>query len=321
MVTAVEISREESIESPHQEFVLGGNVFGGTMDADQSCRVLDAFFEQGGRHIDTADVYANWMPGRIGGESETIIGDWMRRRGVRDEMTVATKVGLHPEMRGLAPDTILRGLEASCDRLGTDRIDIYYAHIDDPRTPIDETLGAFSLLVDDGRVGMLGASNYRPERLQEAITVSNRLGLHPFRALQAHYNLVHRDEFETEFAETVASTGMLFFPYFSLASGFLTGKYRTTDDLSGARAKLVGPYMTTEGLRILDEVISIAAVRAVPAAAVALAWLRHQPAVAAPMASASSVSQVETMLASREIRLTEDELSRLHSVSIGSGRP
>lgn len=300
--------------------VLGGNVFGGTVEQDDAFRILDAFFEQGGRHIDTADVYANWVPGRVGGESEAIIGRWMHERGVRDDVIVATKVGLHPDVRGLAPGTILRGLEGSCERLGTGRIDIYYAHIDDRRTPLDETLSALSALVDDGRVGMLGASNYHPERLQEALTVAAGLGLHPFRALQAHYNLVHRHEFESGLARTVASDGMLLFPYFSLASGFLTGKYRSVEDLSGARAKLVGPYVTPEGLRILDEAEAIAATHGVPTAAIALAWLDHQETVTAPMASASSVAQLTTMLASRSVRLTAEEFARLDSVSAGSGR-
>lgn len=320
MSTPLATPHDAPLDARHAGLVLGGNVFGGTVEQDDAFRILDAFFEQGGRHIDTADVYANWVPGRVGGESESIIGRWMHERGVRDDVIVATKVGLHPDVRGLAPETIARGIESSCERLGTDRIDIYYAHIDDRRTPLDETLSALSALVDDGRVDMLGASNYRSERLEEALTVASDLGLHPFRALQAHYNLVHRDEFESGSARTVMSRGMLFFPYFSLASGFLTGKYRSVDDLSGARAKLVGPYVTPEGLRILDEIEVIAASHGVPTATIALAWLDHQGAVTAPMASASSVAQLAPMLAARDIRLTVDELARLDTVSAASGR-
>ncbi len=290
---------------------LGGNVFGWTADAAQSEDVLDAFHAAGGTFVDTADSYMARAPGNSGGESETIIGDWMAARGNRDAMVIATKVGSHPERRGLGADTIAAAAEDSLRRLRTDRIDLYYAHQDDPDTPLAETLGAFDALVRAGKVRYVAASNYSATRLAEALDVSRRDGLVAYAALQPHYNLVERD-YEREYAELLAATEMQSLPYFGLARGFLTGKYRPDRPApDGPRAEGARKYLTPDGLAVLERVRTVASAYDVPPAAVALAWLAAQPTVAVPIASARTVEQLEQILPMVGLRLGEDDLRLL----------
>ena len=292
---------------------LGGNVFGWTLDEAGSFAVLDAYVQAGGNFIDTADVYSAFARGNSGGESETIIGRWMAERGNRDELVIATKVGMYAEANGLAADTIRRGVEASLRRLQTDRIDLYYAHRDDPEVAQEETLGAFDELVREGKVRHIGASNFTAERLESALAISARDGLAAYVALQPHYNLLERDGYEGEQRATCERHGVACVPYFGLARGFLSGKYRPGGaDVDSPRAKGVrDAYANDRGYAVLEELDRIAAVHGVPVAAVSLAWLRSQPTVAAPIASATSVGQLAELTASVSLTLSGDELQRL----------
>jgi aryl-alcohol dehydrogenase-like predicted oxidoreductase len=218
---------------------LGGNVFGWTADKEESFRILDAFVDGGGNHIDTADAYSAWFEGNTGGDSERIIGAWFRRSGRRDEVVIATKVGKLPGLEGLCAKNIIRAAEDSLERLGTDVIDMYYAHADDADTPLEETMAAFDSLITSGKVRWVAGSNYGAARLREAHDVAIAGGWSPFIALQQHYNLVHRAEYETAAAAVVEDLGMVSLPYFALASGFLTGKYRSAEDVVGGRAPQV----------------------------------------------------------------------------------
>ncbi|MFN7988935.1 MAG: aldo/keto reductase [Thermoanaerobaculia bacterium] len=294
---------------------LGGNVFGWTADETQSFAVLDAYAAAGGNFVDTADVYAAWVPGNSGGESETILGRWMAARGNRDRIVVATKVGKLPGLSGLSAKTIRAAAEGSLRRLGTDRIDLYYAHADDPATPLEETLCAFDALVREGKVRAIAASNYTAERLSEALDVSKRLGLARFEALQPHYNLVHRREYEGELAGVCEREGLSCFPYYALASGFLAGKYRPGAKVESARAAGASKYLDERGLRLLGALDAIAAARGTTDAAVALAWLLARPAVAAPIASARTPEQLAELLPAVALRLGEEEVQRLEGAS------
>ncbi len=296
-------------------FCLGGNVFGWTADERQSFAVLDAYAAAGGNFVDTADVYSAWVPGHRGGESETILGRWMAARGNRDRIVVATKVGMLASLRGLAAKTIRAAAEGSLRRLGTDRIDLYYAHVDDAATPLEETLRAFDALVREGKVRHIAASNYTAPRLAEALAVSKRLGLARYVALQPHYNLVHRAEYEGGLAELCAREGLACFPYYALASGFLAGKYRPGTKVESARAGGAGKYLDNKGLRILAALDAIAAEHPTSVAAVALAWLRTRPAVVAPIASARTPDQLAELLPVASLRLTPDEVKKLDEAS------
>jgi len=293
---------------------LGGNVFGWTASEQESFAVLDAYAAAGGNFIDTADVYSRWVPGHEGGESEAIIGRWLARGG-HDDVLVATKVGGSGD--GLAPETIRSHAEASLKRLGRETIDLYYAHYDDPNTPLEETLATFDELVRAGKVRYIAASNITAERLAEALTISDREGFPRYVALQPHYNLVERDAYEGPLSDLVAREGLLCFPYFALARGFLTGKYRpggnghTSPRAEGASAYLANPRAVAL-LGILDE---IAAAHGTSVAAVSLAWLGAQPTVTAPIASASGVGQVPDLVAAAELELSDDELQRLTDAS------
>ncbi|MGJ0203391.1 aldo/keto reductase [Leucobacter sp. gxy201] len=294
---------------------LGGNVFGWTADRDASFAVLDAFLEGGGDFVDTADGYSHWVPGNQGGESETIIGEWFAQRGRRNDVVLATKVSTHPEFSGLAGDNVRRAADASLSRLGTDRIDLYYAHFDDPETPLEETIAAFSELVDAGKVRAIGVSNYTAERLEEWMRISREGGYHLPVALQPHYNLVER-KFETNGLQAAAeAAGLSVFTYFSLAKGFLAGKYRDAADASGAgaspRASEAAHYLDDRGRAVLAELDSISAAHGVAPATVSLAWLRAQPTVAAPIASARNLEQLPALLAALELELTAEEVARL----------
>ncbi|MER5420114.1 aldo/keto reductase [Streptosporangium roseum] len=294
---------------------LGGNVFGWTADRDASFAVLDAYVEAGGNFVDTADVYSDWVPGHSGGESETIIGEWMASRGNRDQIVVATKVGSLASRPGLSAANIRAAAEDSLRRLRTDHIDLYWAHIDDAGTPLEETLGAFDSLIREGKVRNIGASNYGPERLAEALAISDRDGLARYGVLQQPYNLVERD-YEGPLREVVAAEGLTSTPYFGLARGFLTGKYQPGVEVDSPRAGRASAYLETErGPRVLEALDKVAAAHDVAPAAVALAWLAAQPTVAAPIASARNVEQLRPLLAVAGLTLSEDELAMLDVAS------
>lgn len=298
---------------------LGGNVFGWTADQSESFKVLDAFTAGGGNFIDTADGYSHWVPGHTGGESETIIGEWMASRGVRDRVVIATKVFSHPEFKGLAPENVYAAADASLQRLGTDRIDLYYAHFDDAEVPLEQTVEAFSQLVDAGKVRAIGVSNYTAERVAEWARIARSGGFHAPVALQPHYNLVER-EFETNgLREVSAAENLAVFPYFSLAKGFLAGKYRDETDANreGASVRAAGAseYLNPTGRAVLAALDKVAASRGVTVATVSLAWLRQQPSVTAPIASARSTEQLTDLLASMSLELSAAEVQALNIAS------
>ena len=295
---------------------LGGNVFGWTADRDTSFAVLDAFVDGGGNFVDTSDSYFWRAPGNEGGESETIIGEWFASRGRRDDVVLATKCGSWPRRKGLSAANIAAACDDSLRRLRTDRIDLYYAHRDDPDAPQEETADAFDALVRAGKVRAVAASNFTAERLRSALEISARDGLASYVALQPHYNLVERDEFETALAPLLASEGLSSVPYYGLASGFLTGKYRDAGDQAGtARAEAATRYLDDRGRAVLAVLDEIAAGHGVPVAAVALAWLAAQPTVVAPIASARTPEQLADLLPVLDLELTDDELRLLAHVS------
>jgi aryl-alcohol dehydrogenase-like predicted oxidoreductase len=292
---------------------LGGNVFGWTADETQSFAVLDAYTAQGGNFIDTADVYSAWVPGNSGGESETILGSWLARRGRRDDIVLATKVGSHPDFKGLRPETIKGAVEASLRRLGTDVIDLYYTHFDDLDTPVEDIVTAMDALVKAGKVRAIGASNITPERLAASLDFSEREGLARYEVLQPKYNLVERDAFEGPLADLVAARGLSTAPYYGLASGFLTGKYRPgATEVYSARAAHASGFLTQgSGLKVLEALDQVAAAHDAEVASVALAWLIAQPTVVAPLASARTVDQVPALIAAAELKLTAQEVAAL----------
>jgi aryl-alcohol dehydrogenase-like predicted oxidoreductase len=294
---------------------LGGNVFGWTADEKQSFAVLDAYAEAGGNFIDTADAYSAWVPGHTGGESETIIGRWLAERRNRDRMVVATKVGRLPGLSGLSAKTIRTGAEGSLSRLRTDHIDLYYAHADDAATPLEETLQAFDALVREGKVRFIAASNYTGPRLAEALEMSGSMGMARYVALQPHYNLVHRGEYEDGLAALCAREGLACFPYYALASGFLTGKYRGGAKVLSARASGAAKYLDDRGRRVLAALDAIARERGTTVAAVALAWLATRPGVVAPIASARTPEQLRELLPFTSTHLTDVEQERLNAAS------
>ena len=295
---------------------LGGNTFGNTTDAPASRTVLDAFVDGGGNFIDTADQYSFWVPGNAGGESETILGEWMRRRGNRPEVVIASKVSGLPTRKGLAPDNITAAVNDSLRRLQTDYIDLYYAHYDDEDRPIEEIAASFDGLVKEGKVRQIAVSNVSPERIDAWVRAAGENGLAVPVAIQPEYSLVSRQNYEQEVAPVAERHGLSVFPYYALASGFLTGKYRTKADLDGAaRGGAVAEYMNDRGLEVVEVLRAVAADRGAAVATVALAWLLTRPAITAPLASATSVDQLGDLLAAPELRLTADELSRLESVS------
>ncbi|MEU8958704.1 aldo/keto reductase [Streptomyces sp. NPDC048518] len=295
---------------------LGGNVFGWTADRAASFAVLDAYTAAGGNFIDTADVYSAWVDGNRGGESETLVGEWLAERGNRSDVVIATKVGAHPEFKGLSPATIKGGIDASLRRLGTDYIDLYYTHYDDPSVPVEEIIGTLDGLVRDGKVRAIAASNITPERLQESLDLSDREGLARYVALQPHYNLVSRDTYEGPLQEVASRSGIAAVPYYALASGFLTGKYRPGAKVESARSGGVAQYVGSErGERVLTALDEIAEAHGAQVATVALAWLAAQPTVAAPIASARTVEQLPALLAVAELELTPAEIARLTAAS------
>ena len=294
---------------------LGGNVFGWTADEQASFAILDGYAAAGGNFVDTADSYSAWVPGHEGGESEAIIGRWMAARGNRDRIVVATKVGRLRGIDDLHADTIRRACEDSLRRLQTDRIDLYYAHGDDnPDIPLEETMGAFDELVRAGKVRYVAASNYGAPRLREALAVSRRDGLAEYVALQPHYNLVERG-YEDGLRQLCADEGIPCVPYFSLAMGFLTGKYRPGTEVDSARAGGASKYLGEGGAAVLDALDEVAAAHGTSDAAVAIAWLREQPTVSAPIASARTTEQLAEILPGAELELSQGELERLSAAS------
>jgi aryl-alcohol dehydrogenase-like predicted oxidoreductase len=297
-------------------FVLGGNVFGMTADQKASFAILDRFVERGGGMIDTADVYSAWVPGHKGGESETMMGQWLKASGARDKVLVATKVGMMPG--GLKPDRIREAVQGSLDRLGVDVIDLYFAHKDDPDVPLGEVLGAFAELVDAGTVRAIGASNYSAERLGEALRTADELGLPRFTVVQPELNLLDRAQYEGRLQTLCIDEGLGVITYFSLASGYLSGKYRSADDLGksprGARAKA---YLEGKGPAMLAAMDRIAGETGATLSQIALAWVAAQPGVTAPIASATSVGQLDEILGSEALTLTAEQLAALNDAGRG----
>ncbi|HYE06710.1 MAG TPA: aldo/keto reductase [Planctomycetota bacterium] len=301
---------------------FGGNVFGWTADETTSFALLDAFVDAGFDLVDTADSYSRWVPGHVGGESETIIGRWFERSGKRGRVVLATKVGMEMASgdKGLAKERILRAAEASLRRLRTDVIDLYQAHVDDTTVPLDESLAAFDALLKQGKVRAIGASNYTGPRLREALATSRALGFAAYATLQPHYNLVERQPFERDLLPVCRESGIAVIPYFSLANGFLTGKYRSTSDLAkSVRGGGVKQYLDARGLLILDELDRVAARLHATPATIALAWLASRPTVVAPIASATSVAQLTELLRVALTRLDAAAIEALDAASSHGG--
>ena len=301
-----------------EPIVFGGNVFGWTADDATSFAIIDRFVERGFTMIDTADVYSIWVPGHKGGESETILGKWLARGGTRDKIQIATKVGM--DMReggkGLSKAHILASVDASLKRLNTDYIDLYQAHADDETVPLDETLATFTSLVKSGKVRAIGASNYTAPRLTEALASAKNNALSAYVSLQPNYNLANRALFEGATQDLCVAQGIGVIPYYSLASGFLTGKYRRQEDLAGrARARAVGPFLNERGLNLLAALDDVAAAHKATPAQISLAWLVAQPAITAPIVSATSLTQLDEILDSADIVLDKETLARLDHAS------
>jgi aryl-alcohol dehydrogenase-like predicted oxidoreductase len=286
--------------------VLGGNVFGWTADEATSFALLDAYVAAGGNCIDTADTYSRWAPGHQGGESETVIGKWMKQRGNRAKVLIATKVGMEmgPDQKGLKKAYILREVEDSLARLQTDHIDLYQSHTDDADTPVDEPLEAYAQLIKQGKVRAIGASNFGAERLRAALQASKQRGLPVYQSLQPHYNLCERAGYEQNLEPVCREAGLGVIPYFSLAAGFLTGKYRSEADLAKSpRGQGIKKYLNERGFRILAALDQVATQTSSTPTAVALAWLLARPSITAPIASATSVAQLETLIAGCRLKL------------------
>jgi len=296
---------------------FGGNVFGWSVDEKRSFELLDAFVDAGFNLVDTADVYSAWVPGNRGGESETIIGRWLKSSGKRDRVVIATKVAKWAEQPGLSPVNIQQAVEGSLRRLQVDCIDLYQAHEDDASVPLAETLGAFGRLVEQGKVRVIGASNYTADRFAEALKVSAEHGLPRYESLQPEYNLVRRAGYERELEPLVRREQVGVISYYALASGFLSGKYRSEADLAKSRARGAGvrKYLDPRGLGILDALDRVAAAHHATPAQVALAWLIARPDLTAPIASATSVEQLEELLGAVKLALAPDEIALLDRAS------
>lgn len=303
---------------------LGGNVWGWTADRDTSFAVLDAYVAGGGNFLDTADGYSRWVDGHRGGESETVIGEWLSRRGRRDDLIITTKVFGHPDNPGLGGTSIKRACEASLRRLQTDHIDVYLAHHDDPEVPMEESLAAFDELITEGKVRAIGASNFSPDRLAQALETSAREGLAPYRLSQDHYNLMQRG-YEATLRPVMEDHGLVETPYYALASGFLTGKYRPGVEADSARGGAAGrwlrghasDYLDERGIRILAHLDEAASAHGCAVATVALAWLLAQPTVASVVASARALHQLPDLMAVADVTLTAEEIADLDAASAG----
>ncbi|WP_193096345.1 aldo/keto reductase [Brevibacterium sp. FME17] len=294
---------------------LGTNTFGWTADEAGSHAVLDAFVAAGGNFLDTAESYPAWVPGNTGRESETIIGTWLAARCNRDTVVIATKVGDHPDHKTQNPDYIRTAIDASLQRLQTDHVDLYYAHRDDEVTPIAEVARVFDEIVRAGKAKHIAVSNYSPDRLAEWLAVAEAENLAKPVAIQPQYSLVFRKEYETQLAPLAREHNLGVFSYFSLAAGFLTGKYRTEEDLEGAsRGGMAQGYFSTEGLKVVEELVAVAKAHDVAPATIALAWLLAKGA-SAPIVSARTPEQLDALMAAPEITLTDDEVTRLDRAS------
>ncbi|MFL6352621.1 MAG: aldo/keto reductase [Bryobacteraceae bacterium] len=301
---------------------FGGNVFGWTVDETASFRLLDAFVDSGFNLVDTADVYSKWAPGNKGGESETIVGKWLKRSSKREKVTIATKLGMEmdPDKKGLSRRYIFRSVEDSLTRLQTDHIDLYQAHTDDSQTPLEETLQAFTELINQGKVRAIGASNYSAERLSEALKVSREQELARYESVQPLYNLYDRAEYEAKLEPLCEEKGLGVIPYFSLASGFLTGKYRSEADVSqSARAQMVKKYLNERGLRILAALDQVAKQYDSTPAQLSLAWLMARPTITAPIASATNLEQLNDLIQATELNLDHASIDLLNRASEMSG--
>lgn len=299
-------------------FCFGGNVFGWTIDEKQSFEILDAFVDSGLEFIDTADVYSKWKPGNKGGESETIIGNWLKQTGKRDRIVLATKVGkpMGEDKKGLSRAYIIKAVEDSLTRLKTDYIDLYQSHEDDANTPLDETMSTFTDLIKQGKVRAIGASNFSAARLQEALKVSDTNGLARYETLQPEYNLYDREEYEKEYEQICSDNNLGVITFFSLASGFLSGKYRSEADLSqSARGGAVKKYLNDRGFRILDALDQVASQYKTTPAAVSLAWVMARKSITAPIASATSLQQLHDTTAAVRLNLEQSAIDLLTEAS------
>jgi len=297
---------------------LGGNVFGWTADEPTTFKILDAFVAAGLNFIDTADVYSRWAPGHKGGESEIVLGNWFKRSGNRARVIVATKVGIEmtPDKKGLSKAYILRAAEDSLARLQTDYIDLYQSHIDDASTPLEETLEAYDQLIKQGKVRAIGASNYTAERLAAALEVSEKRGLPKYQCLQPHYNLMERAGYEKDLEPLCLKHGIGVIPYFALAGGFLTGKYRSEADLSKSpRGMGVKKYLNERGFRILGALDQVAKQYNSTPGKVALAWLAARPSITAPIASATNMEQLDDLIDSTRLHLDQASIELLNHAS------
>ena len=291
--------------------VLGGNVFGFTADEDTSFAILDRFYEHGGRMVDTAQGYSVWVPGHVGGESETVIGKWLASRGVRTEMRIATKTGMFGQKGDLEPTKVAEELHKSLERLQTDYVDLYYAHRDDGGADLVQTASGFDALVKQGLVREVGASNFDAERLEAAHSAAHSNGMVPYTILQNEYNLVERDSYGPELQKVCLDLGIAMLPWFGLAAGFLTGKYRTREDLQRFNRGSSIERFFDKGLTVLPALDAVVAETGASHGAVALAWLMRQPGIAAPIASASKPEQLDVQFEALELELTQDQLERL----------
>jgi len=298
--------------------MLGGNVFGWTADEATSFKILDAFVDAGLDFIDTADSYSTWVPGHQGGESEAILGNWFRRSGKRDKVVIATKVGseIPGQGKGLSRTWIMRQAEASLQRLQTDHIDLYQSHRDDPNTPVDETLEAYAQLIQQGKVRVIGCSNFTLERTNESLAASRKHGWPRYESLQPHYNLFERAAYETTLEPLALQENLGVVPYYSLASGFLTGKYRSQDDLTKSpRGQAVKKYLNDRGFRILQALDQVAERHHAKPSQVALAWLMARPSITAPIASATSVEQLNELVGATRLELDRESIEKLNRAS------
>jgi aryl-alcohol dehydrogenase-like predicted oxidoreductase len=297
---------------------FGGNVFGWTVDEATSFKLLDTFVDAGFNLIDTADTYSNWAPGNKGGESEAIIGKWLKRSGRRDQVVIASKVGaeLTPEKKGLARTYIVREVEESLERLQTDRIDLYQSHRDDPYTPVEETLETYAQLVQQGKVRAIGCSNFTAERVEQSLAASRAHGWPRYETMQPNYNLYNRADYESQLEPLALREHLGVIPYFSLASGFLTGKYRSAEEASTRpRARMLKNYFNDRGMRILAALDDVARRLGATPAQVALAWLMARPSITAPIASATSIEQLDELVGAARLQLDAEAVEQLNQAS------
>lgn len=296
---------------------FGGNVFGWSADAATSMRLLDACVEHGIDLIDTADMYSDWAPGHVGGESESIIGDWLKKSGKRDRVVIATKVAKLKTRRGLSPANINAAVDDSLRRLRIERIDLYQAHEDDDSVPMEEVLGTFSRLIEQGKVRAIGASNFSATRLALALEISARHGLPRYETLQPGYNLMDREEYEAELEPLIRKENVAVISYFSLAKGFLTGKYRSEADLSKSKARGGGvkTYLSPRGMRVLDALESVAGQHSATPAQISLAWLMARPGITAPIASATSIEQLDDLAGALNLQLSDSDIAHIDAAS------